>query len=224
MRTKHVMWPTTLAAIAVAGALALGVSAAQAQNKCLSGKTKCVSKNASCMLQAEEVSQKTGQPNVWYKCWVKFYGGTEGFEKSCFGKLELKNDGPCLTFGDLDAEEAKVEAFVADVVLELYDSSPPNKCSAGKLKCVRKKTACILTVHSKAQKLGLPLDPAELQKCYDKFDGGTKGPDAGCFAKLEAKQDPLEFETVCPSVADAATQEAKVDAFVADVLAELGAP
>ncbi len=93
-----------------------------------------------------------------------------------------------------------------------------NKCTAGKLKCVSKKDKCILGVHTKAAKTGLPPDPAKLQKCIDKFDGGAD-PLKGCIEKLETKNDGP-----CQTFDDTAALEAKIDAFDADVLAELSSP
>src|SRR4030095_16351180 len=74
-------------------------------------------------------------------------------------------------------------------------------------------------VIAKAYKTGV-LDSAKLQKCEDKFDGAAD-PTKGCFEKLEAKQDVLKPETICPTLDDTAAMEAKVDAFVADVQEEL---
>jgi len=195
-------------------------------NKCLAGKTKCVNKKMAGLLKCHEKAEKKGMPFDFAclaKVVAKFDGGTKGFANSCFGKLEAKNDGPCFTFGDLAAQEAKVDAFVIDVVQELdpfYPFPTLNKCSAGKKKCVNKKAAGLLKCRAKCQK-----DPAKCgvvetecrNKAIAKFDGGTKGFAGSCFGKLEA-------EGGCPTVGDMAALEAKVDAFVADVLSELETP
>ncbi len=95
-----------------------------------------------------------------------------------------------------------------------------NACSAGKKTCVAKKAAAILKCHSKNEKPPglLPAAFAScIQKAKDKFDGGTNPP-KGCFAKLEAK-----FPVGCLTTGDTAALEAKVDAFVDDVVCELDA-
>ncbi len=95
-----------------------------------------------------------------------------------------------------------------------------NACSAGKKKCVAKKAAAILKCHTENEKPpGLPPGTfaACIQKAKDKFDGGAN-PAKGCFAKLEAK-----FNGGCLTINDTAAIEAKVDAFVDDVVCELDA-
>ncbi len=208
-----------LGAAAFAMLLAFGTTAqAAAPNKCLAGKIGCVSKKKSCLLGVYGKGEKKGlAPDAakLQKCKDKFDGGTAP-AKGCFAKLEAKNDGPCLTTGDTSTQEAKIDAFVADVITELDPGFPTpslNKCTAGKNKCVANKDKCILGVNAKAAKTGLPPDAAKLQKCKDKFDGGLV-PSKGCFAKLEAKGG-------CATLSDTAALEAKADAFDADVLAEL---
>jgi hypothetical protein len=67
----------------------------------------------------------------------------------------------------------------------------------------------------------MPVDSGEVQKCTEKFDGGIK-PEKGCIAKLEAKQRPEKPKTLCSvSHDDIAALEAKVDAFVTDVVSEI---
>jgi len=105
----------------------------------------------------------------------------------------------------------------------------PNKCLAGKTKCVNKKVAGLLKCREKCQKDpskcgggggGGPQDACEAKVIY-KFDGGTKGPAAGCFAKLEAKQNGGAPETICTTTGDAVPMEAMADIIVADVVGAL---
>ena len=96
-----------------------------------------------------------------------------------------------------------------------------NTCNAGKLKCVAAKQACILAAHGKAQKKGVAVDSAAVQKCIDKFDGGTKGFAKGCIGALEAKQNPAKPNTMCALTGDIEILEAKVDSFVDDVVSEI---
>jgi hypothetical protein len=105
-------------------------------NKCLTGKTKCVDKKVAGLLKCREKCQKDPakcdavQTACETKVRDKFDGGTKGVEKSCFEKLEAKNDGPCVTFDDLAAMEAKADAFVVDTVATL-EGSPPPGCGNG---------------------------------------------------------------------------------------------
>jgi hypothetical protein len=107
------------------------------------------------------------------------------------------------------------------------DAQVFNKCVSGKALCVAKKTQALLKCEAKAAKLG--VDPttdsrilACLQKAKDKFEG-TGGKQA-CFAKVEAKANPSKPETICITTGDIAAMEAKVDAFVADVIGALETP
>ena len=202
-------------------------------NKCLSGKTKCANKKMAGLLKCHNKAEKKGVPvdtACLAKAVAKFDGGTKGAPGSCFGKLEIKYPGGppagCVTTGDLATIEAKVDAFVEDVVGELdpiYPAPNLNACSAGKKKCVLKKTAGKLKCHEKCQK-----DPAKcggvltacLGKAEDKYDGGA-APEKGCFAKLEAKQDPGKPDTICATLGDSDALETKVDAFIDDLLSEL---
>jgi len=211
-----------LGATAFIALLAFGANTASAQNKCLSGKTKCVDKKMAGLLGCHSKAEKAGtvpDATCLSKVYAKFDGGTKGTEASCFRKLEIKNDGPCVTTGDRVAQETKVDAFVLDVVQELDPSYPTpvtNSCSAGKKKCVLKEAKGILGCHEKCQK-----DPTKcagvmttcINKARDKYSGGLD-PTKGCFAKLEAKGS-------CLTTSDSADLEAKVDAFITDVLLEL---
>jgi hypothetical protein len=96
-----------------------------------------------------------------------------------------------------------------------------SNCDAGKLKCVSTKQACLLKLDGSSEQQGEPPDPAQIQKCRDKFDGGSKGFAAGCVGKLESKQDPKKPKTICSVTGDLVALEAKVDAFVTDVVSEV---
>jgi hypothetical protein len=221
---KVISTSAVLGAAALAALVVFTINAgAQGPNKCLAGKSKCVSKKMKGLLKCHEKAEKTGgnvDPICTGKVTDKFDGGAVPAD-GCFEKLETKNDGPCVTSDDTSPLENKVDAFVLDVVTELDPSYPTpvlNGCSAGKKKCVAKKAAALLKCHEKAVKVGSPLlaDPACLQKAMDKFDGGIN-PAKGCFEKLETK-----FQANCATFDDTSTMEAKVDAFVTDVLCELG--
>ena len=115
---------------AVAAAVALVFApTASAQNKCLAGKTKCVNKKVAGLLKCQEKCQKDPlkcggvETTCQDKVIAKFNGVSD--PESCFGKLEAKNDGPCVTFSDRSALEAKVDTFVVDVRGELENWPPP---------------------------------------------------------------------------------------------------
>jgi len=194
-------------------------------NFCASGKKKCVDKKMVSLLKCHIKAEKTGllDPLCLQKAYDKFDGGADP-TKGCFAKLEAKYAAlPCLTTGDMAALEAKVDAFVNDVVQELDPGYPPptlNLCSSGKKKCVSNKAKGLLQCHEKCEKnilkCGATLDLC-LAKVRTKFDGGTKGAAASCFGKLEAKYAALP----CLTTGDMAALEAKVDAFVNDVICEL---
>ena len=112
-------------------------------------------------------------------------------------------------------------AFIAVLAFGASPASAQNKCLSGKTKCVNKKMSALLKCHNKAEKSGFAVDPLCLQKAYDKFDGGTKGITAGCFAKLEIKYPLSGPGPYCLTYVDRIPQEAKVDAFVLDVVQEL---
>ncbi len=121
--------------------------------------------------------------------------------------------------------EGKVDAFVTDVVSEIHpgfpSAGPASTCNAGKKKCIARKASCLLKEHGRAEKKGELPDPAKLQKCTDKFDGGDKGFVKGCIGKLESKQDPEKPKTLCSATDDVMVLEGKVDAFVTDVVNEI---
>jgi len=196
-------------------------------NKCLAGKTKCVNKKLAGMLKCRGKCQKDPakcggvQTVCEAKVIAKFDGGTKGIASGCIGKLDVKNDGPCITLGDTASLEAKIDAYVTDVLSELEPTPPSgvNKCLAGKTKCVSKKTEGLLKCRGKCQKDPFKCGGVQTAceaKVIAKFDGGTKGIASGCIGKLDVKNDGP-----CETFGDTAPLEAKADAFVTDVLTEL---
>ncbi len=113
-----------------------------------------------------------------------------------------------------------VAALVCGVTIVQPETASANKCSAGKVKCVVNKTKALLGCHGKAAGKGSTVDAVCVQKAKAKFEGGTK---PGCFEKLEAKGEKAgaKPDAVCPTSNDTAALEAKVDAFVADLVADL---
>lgn len=82
----------------------------------------------------------------------------------------------------------------------------PNKCAAGKEKCVSIDATKSLTCHAKAEAKGAAVDPICLTKASSKV-----GP---CFTKLE-------WKFTCFTVGDSAAMEASSDAFVLDIVQTL---
>jgi hypothetical protein len=213
-RSRHawVAVATVLVALLACGATAQ----AQTLNLCSAKKKGCVAKKAKALLKCHAKAEKKGEPLDFLciqKAEDKFDGGADP-TKGCFEKLEAK--GGCLTLDDTAALEAKVDAFVLDVVTSVdpgYPAAVLNLCSAKKKGCIAKKTQALLKCHAKAEKKGVFVDPLCVQKAEDKFDGGAD-PTKGCFEKLEAKPP-------CLTLDDTAALEAKIDAFVQDVVCEL---
>jgi hypothetical protein len=199
-------------------------------NKCSAGKKKCVTTRTAALLKCHVTSETKGVPPADKDCITKAqakYDGGAAPEKGCFAKLEAKyapgSETPCLTFGDSDALEAKIDAFVTSAVSAVDPAYPAiviSKCSAGKKKCLSTKLVGLLKCHQKAESKGVsPNDKSCIDKAKAKFDGGL-APEKGCFAKLEAKY-TASSETPCPTFGDSGTVEALVDAFVADVVSDL---
>jgi hypothetical protein len=189
-----------LAAVLVGGAVLVLVSAgpAAAQSKCAGSKIKAACKKTKCLLGLEAKECQSGtapDPAKVQKCRDKY--------AQAFAKLEAK--GGCLTTGDAQDVEDKVDAFITDVTGELC-VGPPDKCSASKVKASAKKACCLLGLEAKQATQGGAIDAAKAQKCRDKH--------AQTFAKADAKGG-------CDTTGDAQDLEDKVDAFIADAVAEL---
>jgi hypothetical protein len=173
---------------------------ARAQNKCAATKIKAAGKKAACLLGLEAKSAKTGTAPANDKvanCMSKF--------SSTFTKAEAK--GGCITNGDDAAIETKIDAFVADVDAETGTAPPTsNACQSSKLKAAGKMAKCLLGLAGKEAGSGVPPAPEKVARCKDKF--------SAAFAKAETRDG-------CATTGDADAIEDKVDAFVADVDAEL---
>jgi hypothetical protein len=100
--------------------------------------------------------------------------------------------------------------FGASLLLVLTPAlgSAQNKCAGAKIKAACKKASCKASLEAKQAGYGI-LDPARIAKCEATF--------SKAFAKSEAKGG-------CATTGDTAAIEAKADAFVADLDAELDVP
>src|ERR1051326_2353103 len=139
----------------------LDVLTGQQTNARAAAKVKAAAGKAKCLLGLESGESKkgvTGDPLKFQKCRDK--------ESSSFAKAELKP--PCVTSGDAAAIEAKIDAFVDDVVGEIVgtSSNPPplSGCDAAELKAAGAKASCLLKLESGALKKGVAADPLKVQK------------------------------------------------------------
>ena len=214
MRSGRIMVVLGIAVLATSLAGA-GVAGAQSVNRCQVAKKRCVIKKTKGLLRCHVTAETTGLP-VDPVCLQehedRFDGGAMP-AKGCFARLEERDT--CLTSGDAAALEAKVDAFVLDVVHALDPGYPAvvlSTCGAGKKKCVVKRAASLLECHAKAEVNGA-VNPDCLRRSETGFDGGTR-PANGCFAKLEARGG-------CPTTGDTAALASRIDAFVDDVVCAL---
>jgi hypothetical protein len=190
----------------VGAALALVTAppvAAQA-GKCASAKIKATCKKIACKgaLQAKAAQKGTApDPVKGAKCETSF---SKRFAKS-------EDKGGCVTTGDTEAIETKVDAFLADLDAELNVATGinPSKCEGKKIRAAVQKVACVCVLEAKQAQKGGSIDPAKSGKCGASFSKS--------FTKAEAKGG-------CNTTGDADAVEAKVDAFVSDAAAELDPP
>jgi hypothetical protein len=196
--------------------LAARSDAGASASRCAAGKLACVAQNTACLLAVEAEARADGRaPDATKlaRCRARFDGGANP-SAGCFAKVEAKN--ACATNGDVGVHESNVDAFVADVVASL-DPNPaadPNRCTAGKLRCVRDKAKCMLAARRAALQNGSPVED-RLARCRLRFDGGAT-PSRGCFARRERS-------TSCLTSGDVGALEARVDAFEHDTACRLGA-
>ena len=212
----------SLAALTLFGLLLASAVSAQTINKCQAGKKKCVGQAVKRLLVCHAKAEAKGDPvdqSCLDKVREKFSHPSDN--KGCIEKVEAK--GGCSALNNAAILAAQIDAFVLDAVQNLdpgYPVAVLNKCSADKKKCVAKGAAKLLGCHAKADTKG-ELDPNCLIKRRQAFDGSLLvPPDAGkgCFEKVEAKETP---EAICLTHDDTATLEAKIDAFVTDVVCVL---
>jgi len=177
------------------------VHAQQVGASCAAAKLKAAGAKTGCKLKIESAEAKKGIEEDETKL-----AACEGKFSAAFAKADSKP--PCVTNSDMAAIEAKVDAFVNDVANTLSTEPPatPSSCDGGKIKAAGSNAACRLKLESGAEKKGLAPDSAKVAACGSKM--------AAAFAKAEAKPP-------CTATGGSGTIQAKVDAFVNDVKAEL---
>lgn len=125
---------------------------------------------------------------------------------SAYAKAEAVVPSTCLTIGDASALEAKLDAFVTDVVSELTPGGGPSECSGSKLRATGDRTDTKLACLAEVADDALPAQRQCSINAEKEF--------AASFSAAEAGPD-------CLTSGDAGALEAKVDALVDDVAAEL---
>jgi len=175
----------------------------RAQNKCQGTKISLAGKNVACRIGLEKKEAASGMEEDSIKeakCGQAM--------SSAFAKTEGK--GGCLTGPGTTASDiqAKVETIVGQI--ETIAGEPGTianaKCDGTKMALAGKKVSCLLALEGKLASKLTDKDPVKVAKCRSAFSAG--------FAKAETKPP-------CTSGPSAATIEADVDAFVADVAKEL---
>lgn len=105
-------------------------------------------------------------------------------------------------------------------------TAPPNLCVAGKVKCVNALATAVLKCLAAASAkppttAGAAKAEACVRKAEARFGVGAAGK-PGCFAKVEAKQNPAKPQTVCPDGGrDAETLDGLVDELAAALAAQV---
>jgi len=203
----------------------------QPQSACDAGKLKCVAARQACLLKVHAAAEKKGvapDAAALQKCTDAFDGGAKGEAQGCIGKIEGKQKPAkpktlCSVTGQLAALEAAGDDLVTDVVTAIDPAfpavGPASTCDGGKKGCALQRAACLLKEQARAGAKGESPDPAKVQKCTDKFDGGAKGFAKGCLGKLEAKQSPAKPATQCSVTGDETALETRIDAFVTESVA-----
>ncbi len=188
------------------------------ESTCDAAKLACVAKRQACLLKVHATAEKSGSA-LDAAALQQCAAGAD----ACVAKAESKqNPGKqktlCSTVAQGSALGAIVDAFVTDVVTAIDPQFPSvgvaSTCDAGKAICVAQRAACLFGARAAAEKKGAAPDPTKIQKCVDRFDGGTKGFAKGCLGKLESKQSAAKSKTLCAVTGGAAALEDAVDAFV----------
>ncbi len=207
--------PPNLTRILAICALVAIASAADAQtvtvNRCAATKVRCVMGYTHvCGVQGVLGLFKCHQTATLKSRFIDQVCANRCEDKmlECFRDAERL--GGCLTTGDVGPIQAKVEAFVTDAVSDLIPGFPfpvTNTCAANKQKAVAEATAA---------KLECFEDPMR------RFPG-VVAPNClvGADAKFTYAWDKIEGNGGCLTTGDDAALRAKLDAFVADVIADL---
>ena len=171
-------------------------------NRCAAAKLKAAGSKSNCALKIESAESRHGVEEDESKlsaCGLKM--------AQKFVKAELRP--PCLTAGDLNMIDAKVDAFVNDVAASIAGVTDPptaSRCDAAKMNAAGSNARCRLKLASASARNGVTIDPGKLAFCTSKM--------SVIFAKAE-------LDPPCSTSGDEGTIQGKIDAFVADVKGEL---
>ena len=180
-------------------------------NRCAGAKTRCVmGKTHVCgvagvrgMLKCNQTANSRSSP-VDPECVLLAVNEM----RDCFRDAE-KRLGPCLTVGDTATVQAKINAFTVDIVSDLdplYPRPNSNKCTQAKLKAVADAAADTL-------------------QCFDDAFKEAGHVSAACLGdapdRLAYLWDRIESNGGCLTIGDLGPVQAKIDAFVADLVASL---
>jgi hypothetical protein len=200
--------------VLVVGVMLVGAGSAAAQmvavNKCAAAKTRCImGRTHVCgvvgvkgMLVCHQRADSRSRP-VDPECLNRAVSELN----DCFMGLDRKEG--CLTTGDAASIQARIEDFTLDVVQQLDPNHPAlvtNKCSVGKMKAVGDATAARLECFMDAFRGDAIIDPSCIEKPLAHF--------AAIWSKLEDNGG-------CLTVGDIALLDAKIDDFVAQIIADL---
>jgi hypothetical protein len=190
------------AAVAVAlFAFASGAMGASPAQQCSQGKLAEASKKAERQLKCQAINARLGGVDQF--CMEK---ASNRFTLS-WNRIEAR--GGCLTTGDRDSIEAKIDAFVDDVTTELRPILNPNKCTALKLRAAGRKARGKLVCHARVAKQSGATDPLCLLREEARFSVRWQKAEASSFCLTSGDEDAIE---------------AKVDAFVNDIATLLPKP
>jgi hypothetical protein len=180
-------------------------------NRCAGAKTRCVmGKTHVCgvagvrgMLKCYQTAESRSSP-VDPECILLAVNEI----RECFLVAERRLGG-CLTIGDADAIQAKIQAFTLDVVQTVDPTHPrPNssRCAEKKMGAVAEATADTLGCFEEAFKTNGVVSRACL---------------AVPFGHLEYLWGRIESNGGCPSLGDVQLLEDKIDSFVADIVVDI---
>ena len=188
-------------AIAIAGSIALAASAGATPARCATSKAKAAGRLLAGLARCEGDAIDAGKPVA--------PGCIASRQATCaraWQRAEAR--GGCGTTGDLAAITAKADALLDDVGDVLGLGGGPDSCAAAKLRAAGDAGWCALRCQARGEgRQGVP-STACLHTCADRF--------ARRCAMAEGADN-------CRRTGDCGTIAARVDAHVANVVAELSA-
>ena len=183
-----------------------------ADEKCDSGKVKCVGALGAGLLGCHSAAETNGT-TLATACTNKAYGKFTQPGKGCVDKLDATLS--CSTSG-ASGFQSLTDAFVVDVVTAVdpvYPTPTTDPCAAGKKKCLAKLVRGLLGCEANYIK---KPDFTKVTACRTSNAAKFTTPEKGCFEKVEAKN-------TCNVSGGAAALLARTQSFVSAVLCINGA-